>query len=109
MKNKYGAIKVKVGDITFDSKAEHKRWLELRILERAGEIEGLECHPVFDAIVNRDLVCKIELDFRYYDKKDHRLIYEDVKASGTFTPVSRLKHKLLHALFPEIEVRLVWV
>jgi len=40
-RNKYGAKKTVVGDITFDSKKEANRWMELQLLERAGEITNL--------------------------------------------------------------------
>ena len=39
--NKYGAKRTKVGDITFDSRKEATRWMELQLLERAGEITNL--------------------------------------------------------------------
>jgi len=41
-RNKYGAKKTVVGDIKFDSKKEANRWIELQLLERAGEISGLQ-------------------------------------------------------------------
>ena len=40
-RNKYGAKKTVVGDIKFDSKKEANRWIELQLLERAGEISDL--------------------------------------------------------------------
>lgn len=40
-RNKYGAKKTVVGDIKFDSKKEAGRWMELQLLERAGEISDL--------------------------------------------------------------------
>lgn len=40
-RNKYGAKKTVVGDIKFDSKKEANRWMELQLLERAGEISDL--------------------------------------------------------------------
>ena len=41
-KNKYGASKVEYDGITFDSKKEERRYKELRLMERAGEIKGLK-------------------------------------------------------------------
>ena len=41
-RSKYGAKKVTVDGITFDSKKEANRWCELRLMERAGVITGLE-------------------------------------------------------------------
>ena len=50
--NKFGAKKVKdpfTGEL-FDSKAEHRRWCELRLLERAGKISGLKRQVSFELI-----------------------------------------------------------
>ena len=41
-RNKYGAKKTQVGEITFDSKKEANRWMELQLLERGGEISNLQ-------------------------------------------------------------------
>ena len=40
-RNKYGAKKTQVGEVTFDSKKESQRYMELQLLERAGEISNL--------------------------------------------------------------------
>ena len=40
--SKYGNKKVTVDGIKFDSKKEAKRWADLKLLERAGEIANLE-------------------------------------------------------------------
>lgn len=105
-RSKYGAIKVKEDGITFDSKLEHRRYKELRLLQKSGLIEGLQVHPKFAAKVNDQLVCNILLDFQYYDKAVNRLVYEDTK--GVQTPISRLKYKLLKALYLGIDVRLIY-
>ena len=50
--NKFGAKKIKdpfTGDV-FDSKTEHKRWCELRLLERAGKISRLRRQVTFELI-----------------------------------------------------------
>lgn len=105
MANKYHAIKVRDDGFTFDSKGEHKRYCELKQREKAGEIEGIQVHPVFKAKINNILVCKIELDFQYYDKQKNKIIYEDFK--GVYTAISRLKHKLLRALYPQVDLQIV--
>ena len=38
---KYGNKKVIVDGMTFDSRKEYNRWLELKMLERSGEIQNL--------------------------------------------------------------------
>lgn len=45
--NKFGARKVEVGGYTFASKAEARRYEELRMLVLAGEIRDLVVHPGF--------------------------------------------------------------
>lgn len=103
--NKYKAIKVTDDGITFDSKLEHRRWCELKTFEKAGEIEGIVVHPKFRAIVNGITVCTVILDFQYMDLRTNQLVYEDTK--GFYNQLSRLKHKLLLALHPEIDLRIV--
>lgn len=39
MKNKYKAVKTTVDGIKFDSKAEARRYTQLKLLERAGQIQ----------------------------------------------------------------------
>ena len=47
-KNKYGARKVEIDGYTFDSKREAERYEELRLLQMAGKIRDLICHPEFE-------------------------------------------------------------
>lgn len=86
MTNKYRARTTVVEGYTFQSLIEAKRYRELRLMQRAGEIELLEVHPRFK--VFDGFKCGIELvrpihytaDFRYWDNKAGRMIVEDVKA-----------------------------
>ena len=39
---KYGNKKIRAGEQIFDSKREYKRWRDLTLLERAGEIKNLQ-------------------------------------------------------------------
>ncbi len=47
-RNKYGAKKTQVGEVTFDSKKEAQRYMELQLLERAGEITDLRRQVKFE-------------------------------------------------------------
>jgi hypothetical protein len=47
-RNKYGAKKTQVGEVTFDSKKEAQRFMELQLLERAGEISNLRRQVKFE-------------------------------------------------------------
>jgi len=93
--NKYRNVKTEVDGIRFDSRAEAKRYSELKILEKAGEISRLELQPEFVCKVEGKLICKYRADFRYFTAKER--VVEDVK--GFKTPIYRLKKKLVEALF----------
>lgn len=97
--NKYGAVKTVVDGITFDSKAEARRYQELKLLQRGGKIIALKVHPVYP-IPNGTLdgvdghICNVELDFEYF-RDDW--VFEDVK--GQDNALSRLKRKLVEAFY----------
>lgn len=93
--HKYMAVRTTVDGHNFPSKREAQRYQELLILKKAGEIHGeIDLQPVFPIVINGHHVCKVILDFSYRDAMGRRH-YEDVK--GFFTPMSKLKHKLLFA------------
>lgn len=94
-RNKFGARKTVLDGLTFDSKLEARRWSELRMLERAGEIVGLQRQVPFDLAVNGHLVCRYIADFCFTATSTGERIVEDVK--GVMTPEFRLKAKLMEA------------
>lgn len=102
---KFNARKVRDDNYLFDSKAEHKRYLELKLLVQAKEINDLQVHPVFDLIVCEKLICRYEADFGYFDTTSSRMIYEDVK--GHPMPEFKLKLKLFKVLYPDTELRII--
>lgn len=81
--------------MTFDSKKEATRALELAAMEQAGAITSLEFQPVFRIDVNGVHVCKYIADFMYV-KRDGSTVVEDVK--GMKTDVYKLKAKLMFAV-----------
>ncbi len=81
---------------TFPSKREAKRWYELKLLEKAGEISGLECQVSYALRVRDVHVCDYVADFVYRTKLG-RIVVEDVKSPPTRTPIYRLKRKMLAA------------
>ena len=99
--NKYHNIKTEIDGITFASKAEARRYQELKLMERAGVIGELELQPSFALVVNGTKICRYVADFKYLDKEkstnaeDCRVV-EDVK--GVKTPAYRLKKKLMKAI-----------
>lgn len=97
MKNKYGAIKTTVDGIKFDSKKEARRYLQLKLMARAGEILYLELQPKFDLMVNGTKCGFYKADFKYIDTRTGKEVVEDVK--GMKTPVYNLKKKLVKAIY----------
>ena len=94
--NKYGAIRTEVDGQWFDSKAEAKRYQELKIMVRAGIVKNLQVHERFAIIVGGKTVGQYEADFTYYE--NGKQVVEDVK--GVKTDVYKLKKKLLLFRYP---------
>ena len=84
--------------IRFASKAEARRFRELRLLQAAGEIQLLDLQPVYPLIVNGVQVGKYLADFRYY-RKDGELVVEDVKGYSGDTSIYRLKRRIVQAQY----------
>lgn len=80
---------------TFDSKAEARRYLELKKLQASGVISGLRLQVRFPLSVNGVTVGKYVADFVYI--RDGRRVVEDVK--GMRTAVYKLKCRLMLAVF----------
>ncbi len=95
MANKYRAIKTVVDGIKFDSKKEARRYSQLKILEKVGDVSELELQPKFDLMVNGKKCGFYKADFRY--RQDGNIIIEDVK--GMKTPVYNLKKRLIKAIY----------
>ncbi len=94
--SKYNAVRTEVDGFIFDSKAEARRYSELKLAEQAGEITALELQPKFSIDINGKHICTYIADFKYTDNRTGRTVIEDVK--GVKTPVYRLKKKLVEAL-----------
>jgi len=94
-RGKYGAKKVQIDGIWFDSKAEGARYSQLKMMTDTGLINWVECHPKFPVGIKGIFICDVELDFRYYDVKRDGIVYEDVK--GKDNALSALKRKLVEA------------
>ena len=95
---KYNNKKVFVDGHTFDSKKEAKRYYELRLLEKTGEIEDLRLQVKYVLIpsqrVDGKLVereCAYKADFVY--KENGETIVEDTKGFKTKDYV--IKRKLM--------------
>lgn len=84
---KISHTKIKVGDIEFDSIAEHDRYLELLIKQNEGEITELECQPRYEILPKQETPpgkrnfkpIYYTPDFRYKNR-DGETVVEEVKS-----------------------------
>ena len=112
---KYNATKVTIDGHTFDSKHEANRYLELKLLERAGTITDLQLQVKFELIPAQyapdevkvlksgkekivkgkclERECSYIADFVYTDLRTGKTVVEDSK--GMRTPEYVIKRKLL--------------
>jgi len=104
--SKYHNRKVRVDGETFDSAKEAKRWQELKLMQKAGEIFELYRQVPFivipkqtDAITGKlvERECKYIADFTYRKRTDGRIVVEDTK--GVKTPEYIIKRKLMFYRF----------
>lgn len=87
--SKYHSRKITRDGITFDSVREYNRWCELKLLERAGKIDGLRRQVKFQLIpTQKDSTGKVIerpvfyiADFLYYDCNG--VVVEDTKGYKT--------------------------
>ena len=105
-RSKYRAQPQIVNGERFASKLEARRWAELQILERAGEIRALRRQVWFPLTVNGELVAHYVADSVYEDKRESwALVVEDQKSPATRKlSTYRLKVKLMRACHG-IEIR----
>jgi len=113
-KQKYNNVRVNFEGISFDSKKELHRYLELKSMEKDGLIKDIECHPTFrletesgKPIRYRGKGHNLKLgrqvryiaDFKYTRISDGKVIVEDVKSPITANlPAFKLKIAVLEAL-----------
>lgn len=79
---------IKIGDETFDSRAEADRYMELLVMRDAGRIRDLVCHPQFKLIPSQRVpghqsfrAHVYTADFQY--ERDGQMVIEDVKSVET--------------------------
>lgn len=109
-RSKYGNVKKVVDGITFHSKREADRWLELKLLVRGGKISNLRRQVAYEILPSvkfdgnkaRTRACVYYADFTY-DENGAEII-EDVK--GVITEAFRIKRHALKALCG-LEIRIV--
>ncbi len=95
--HKYHAKPCVVDGVRFDSKAESREYLRLRILQRNGFVSGLERQPAFELHApNGEVLGKYVADFQYVETYGHRVVVSDVKGMKTL-PLARWKQRHLRA------------
>jgi hypothetical protein len=94
--SKYRAIKTEVDGIVFDSKKEAARYQELKLMQKAGEIDWIELQPTYPIEINGKKVFEYRADFLYRKMTGERIL-EDVK--GVKTDIYRLKKKCVEAYY----------
>lgn len=99
--HKFGAVATEVDGIRFASKAEARRYGQLKLLEKDGKIDRLELQPSYVLTVNGVKVATYRADFQYIeignDGYAKAKVVEDVK--GVRTPVYKMKRALVKALY----------
>ena len=108
-RSKYGNKKVQVDGKEFDSELEAKRYIQLKLLQRAGVIKNLKLQVPFllqeSFKKNGKVYKKIEYlaDFVYEEKG--QVVVEDTK--GMKTDVFKIKQKLFEYRYPELSLKVV--
>jgi hypothetical protein len=105
-RNKYGAIKTPVDAGVADSKAEAARWVELRLLERDGQIRRLQFHPTYQ--LPGGVIYEADSAYDELQGGAWVPVCEDVKGGkATQTAAFRLKWRQMAAIFPHLTLRIV--
>lgn len=104
--SKYHAKRTVVDGVQFASMKESRRYLQLKLLEKAGRIKDLELQPRYELVVNDVKIGRYTGDFRYLelDRAEWKLVVEDSKGYSKASRDYPLRIKLMKALYG-IEVR----
>ena len=115
--NKYGNKKVEIDGYTFDSQAEARRYQELKLLEKAGEITKLQLQPKFELVpkTKKHRAVTYTADFMYTEtifayykggSIGSLTVVEDVKSPATAKDKTYIvKRNLFEYQNPDIEFR----
>jgi len=111
--NKYNAKEAFIDGHRFASHDEARRYAELRLMERAGEISDLEVHPRFilqDGFRDKysgKWINKISYTADFSYRRKGRQVVEDVKSKPTMTTASRIRIRMFQFQNRKIEFRIV--
>lgn len=105
-RNKYRAKKTWMDGICFDSQTEANFYRQLKLLHRAGALDGYIVHGAMVCTEGTDKDNRATLyepDFiLLYPDGTYRII--DTKSQATITPTFKLKMKALREKFPKITI-----
>ena len=93
IKHKFKAVSCESDGIKFPSKKERKRYLELKLLQKAGDVLFFQMQVPFHLPGGVKYLC----DFQVYWNNGN-ITFEDVK--GMKTPMYKLKKKQVEELYP---------
>ena len=103
---KFRNRKVELDGFKFDSVKESVTYSSYKIMQKAGLISDLQVHPIFHVLGKTGKkICKVILDFSYFDVADNCYKYIDVKGLDKktnkyrITNISSLKKKLVEDQF----------
>lgn len=96
-KSKYNNQKIEYDGIKFDSKREAGRFLELRMMERAGLVKNLRLQVPYELNEEGKFSYKYIADFVYFDVEKNYEIIEDAKGAKTVT--YKKKKKLMLKIY----------
>jgi hypothetical protein len=103
-RNKYHAQPVEIDGLKFASKKEARRYADLKLLQRAGEVRSFAVHPWYPLLVDGQIVGRMTLDFEVI-WANGEVTFEDTKSRPTATSEAyRLRRKILEACHPHIRV-----
>jgi hypothetical protein len=105
--SKYNARRTVIDGINFDSQAEAMRYSQLKLMQEAGVIRGLERQVSFTLLDSftykgkciRSIIYRA--DFAYWE--NGHFVVEDVK--GMRLPVYQLKLKMFMSRYPDVDFR----
>lgn len=113
-RNKYGATKIMIDDIVFDSMLESRYYIYLLIEKMNGRIQSFELQPEYELLPRFQKVIDGKkktfrrtvyiADFLVIDNNNEASII-DVK--GTLTEVFKLKRKLFEYTYPDLTLQVI--
>lgn len=116
MARKYLNEPVKVDGIHFASRREAARYIQLKLLERAGQITNLVLQPKFKLWIDgRPVLIRskgfpngrqaaYKADFGYFDIRTNARVIEDVKSPASRTEAYCLRKALVEAMYPGTKI-----